>query len=192
MLVVGGVAAWKFLPRTLAYDECSPVYHHFADMHLEGVQVTYVKDKIVNDTLRLPITLLQAVTDSGWQRLDSLFGYSKDIQKLLDSPELPDIVKQSLMASDTGFHTYRAHPETPELNIGTSGRRPDDVNVSIYPLFRRVCIFEPYTREEEHGVLMQSFKENKEETIRRKRHALMDAAFDKMDTIWNERKGLDQ
>ena len=178
LLVVGAVAMWRFLPRALSYDECSPVYRHFADMQLEGVRVVYVKDKIVNDTLRLPATLLQAETDRGWQLLDSVFGYSKEIQAILDNPEVPDNVKQTIAECDTGFHVYRAHPETPERNIEPNGGRPDDVSVYIFPLARRVIIFEPATKEEERNVIQTSMKENKEEVLRRRRHALIDAAYD--------------
>jgi len=178
LLVVGAVAMWRFLPRALSYDECGPVYRHFADMQLEGVRVVYVKDKIVNDTLRMPATLLQAETDRGWQLLDSVFGYSKEIQAILDNPEIPDIAKKYFAESDTGFHVHRAHPETPERNIEKGSNRPDDVSVFLYPLFRRVIIFEPATKEEERDVIHTSMKENKEEVLRRRRHALIDAAYD--------------
>lgn len=178
LLVVGAVAMWRFLPRALSYDECGPVYRHFADMQLEGVRIVYVKDKRVNDTLRIPATLLQAETDRGWQLLDSIFGYSEYIQALIDSPEIPDIAKKAFAESDTGFYVHRAHPETPERNIEPNGGRPDDVSVYIYPLFRRVIIFEPATKEEERDVIQTSMKENKEEVLRRRRHALIDAAYD--------------
>lgn len=178
LLVVGAVAMWRFVPRALSYDECSPVYRHFADMQLEGVRVVYVKDKRVNDTLRIPATLLQAETDRGWQLLDSIFGYSRTIQKMLDDPEIPDIVKQTYIECDTGFQFYHAHPETPERNVGKGGGRLDDVSVYIFPLVRRVIIFEPATKEEERDVIQTSMKENKEEVLRRRRHALIDAAYD--------------
>ena len=67
LLLAGGAAAWKFIPHTLSHDECSDVYRHFADMRLEGVRITYVQDKVINDTLRLPVTLLKAETDEGWE-----------------------------------------------------------------------------------------------------------------------------
>ena len=51
LLLAGGAAAWKFIPHTLSHDECSDVYRHFADMRLEGVRITYVQDKVINDTL---------------------------------------------------------------------------------------------------------------------------------------------
>lgn len=166
LLLVVGAAAWKFLPRALSYDECSPVYRHFADMQLEGVRVIYVKDKIVNDTLRLPATLLQAETDRGWELLDSLFGYAKNIQKILDDPDLPDIVKQDFFKSISLYYSYLAHPETPERNIEPKGGRPDDVMVFFSPRFRRVCIFESCTKEEKYEILRNAIEETDDENIR--------------------------
>lgn len=183
LLAVGCTAVWRLVPRELSPEKCSPVYRHFADMQLEGVRVTYVKDKIVNDTLRLPVTLLQAETDRGWELLDSLFGYSKDIQMILDDPDLPDIVKQNFIKSISSYYSYRAHPETPERNIEPKGGRPDDVTVFFYPRFRRVCIFESSTKEERHEIFRNAIKEDNKEKLRNRHFALIDAAYDEMDTI---------
>ena len=40
LVLLGCLAIWRYMPRTLSYDECSPVYRHFADMQMEGVRVT--------------------------------------------------------------------------------------------------------------------------------------------------------
>lgn len=45
LLAVGAVALWRFMPRKLNAEECSTVYRHFADMHLYGVSVVYIRDK---------------------------------------------------------------------------------------------------------------------------------------------------
>ncbi|MBQ6955154.1 MAG: hypothetical protein IJP80_00850 [Bacteroidales bacterium] len=124
LLLVAGAAAWKFMPRVLAYDECSPVYRHFADMQLEGVRVTYIKDKQVNDTLRLPVTLLEAESDRGWELLDSLFGYTENQMKLLNDPDLPDNVKKTLLDNWPSFECHRAHRETPEQVVEPPQRPP--------------------------------------------------------------------
>lgn len=34
-------------------------------MQLEGVRVTYVRDKLVNGSVRIPVTILEAETDHG-------------------------------------------------------------------------------------------------------------------------------
>lgn len=85
LVVTGVVAACKFMPRELSYSECSSVYRHFADMQLEGVRVTYVRDKVVNDTLRLPVTLLEATTDSAWNGLVKEFNFGDQFNAELPS-----------------------------------------------------------------------------------------------------------
>ena len=95
LLLVGGTTAWKYTPHSLSYDECSEVYCYFVDMQMEGVRVTYVRDKVVNDTLRLPVTLLQAESDEGWAAIDSLFGLTADRNKLINDTTIPDDVKRN-------------------------------------------------------------------------------------------------
>lgn len=162
LLVVGAVAMWRFLPRALSYDECSPVYRHFADMELEGVRVTYIKDKIINDTLRLPATLLEAESDRGWELLDSLFGYTETQMIFLNDPDIPDVVKKSFLEDRPDFQIYRAHPETPERKIEKGSTRSDDVVIYIFPFQQRVCIFEVRNGEtfgSEHEAAMKELKE---------------------------------
>ena len=142
LLAVGATAAWKFMPRTLSYDECSTVYRHFADMQLEGVRITYIKDKIINDSLRLPVTLIEAETDRGWEQLDSIF-LKEYMMKIQNSPDIPDDFKQRYLIADTCFMFYRANRETPEKQAASADFRPDDVTVCVYSPLRRITIFEP-------------------------------------------------
>ena len=165
LLLVGGAAAWKFIPHTLSYNECSDVYRHFADMRLEGVRVTYVQDKKINDTLRLPVTVLEAESDRGWQQIDTLYGISRNLDALLNNPDIPDDVKETFRDKEAaGVSVRTAHRDTPEKSIGFDDPRPDDVQVYIYPLLRVVCIFETGN-------------------VKSNRDALMDVAWDKVDSI---------
>ena len=143
LLLVASTAAWKFLPRTLSYDECSDVYRHFTDMQLEGVHVTFIRDKMIGDTLRLPVTVLQAETDEGWKVLDSLFGRSRQIEEILNNPDLPDSVKQEFLEMPFTFYGYRAHRETPEKKNGPGETRTDDLMVYVFLNMRCVTIYEP-------------------------------------------------
>lgn len=142
LLLVGGAAVWKFMPRALSYDECSPVYRHFADMQMEGVRITYIKDKKINDTLRLPVTLIEAETDRGWEQLDSLFGISARRKEILDNPDIPDDIKKDFLEVAPGYSSFYSHVETPEVRIGQGRCHPDDLNVYIFPYDRRIIIFE--------------------------------------------------
>ena len=183
LLVVGAVAMWRFLPRALSYDECSPVYRHFADMELEGVRVTYIKDKIINDTLRLPATLLEAESDRGWELLDGLFGYTETQMIFLNDPDIPDVVKKSFLEDRPDFQIYRAHPETPERKIEKGSTRSDDVFIYIFPFQQRVCIFEVRNGEtfgSEHEAAM---KELKEEELSRRSKAIWKSVMIDLDLI---------
>jgi len=183
LLLVGGAAAWKFLPHTLSYDECSDVYRHFADMRLPGVRVTYIQDKIINDTLRLPVTLLQAESDEGWAALDSLFGLTADRNKLINDTTIPDEVKQLLLNNAPSFTTQRSHRETPEQHITSMDMRPDDVTVYIFHDLRCVTIYETGIVEEEAQIHLQNSKELKERTRSQQWEAIFNAACDHTDSI---------
>ncbi len=183
LLLVGGAAAWKFLPHTLSYDECSDVYRHFADMRLPGVRVTYVQDKIINDTLRLPVTLLQAETDEGWAAIDSLFGLTADRNKLINDTTIPDEVKEGFLNTTTEFYVQRAHRETPDKRIASGDIRPDDVSVYIFPDLRCVTIYETGIVEEEAQILFQNHKELKERSRSQQWKATCDAALDHIDSL---------
>ena len=183
LLLVGGAAAWKFLPHTLSYDECSDVYRHFADMRLPGVRVTYVQDKIINDTLRLPVTLLQAESDEGWAAIDSLFGLTADRNKLINDTTIPDEVKQTFLRNSPRFTYQRSHRETPEQKIAPMDLCPDDVSVYIFPDLRCVTIYETGIVEEEAQILFQNHKELKERSRTQQWNATSDIAFDHLDSL---------
>ena len=183
LLLVGGVAAWKFLPHTLSYDECSDVYRHFADMRLPGVRVTYIQDKIINDTLRLPVTLLQAETNEGWAAIDSLFGLTANRNILINDTTIPDEVKQLLLNNAPSFTTQRSHRETPEQKIAPMDMRPDDVTVYIFHDLRCVTIYETGILEEEAQIHLQNSKELKERTRSQQWEAIFNAACDHTDSI---------
>ena len=188
LLLVGGAAAWKFLPHTLSYDECSDVYRHFADMRLEGVRVTYVQDKIINDTLRLPVTLLQAETDEGWAAIDSLFGLTADRNILINDTTIPDEAKRLFLSNAPQFTLYRAHRKTPYKSIAPGDTRPDDVTVYIFHDLRCVTIYETGIPKEEAQINLQNTKELKERTRSQQWDAIYDIACDHIDSLDAARK----
>ena len=183
LLLVGGAAAWKFLPHTLSYDECSDVYRHFADMRLPGVRVTYIQDKIINDTLRLPVTLLQAETDEGWAAIDSLYGITENRNKLLNDPAIPDEVKQTFLRNSPRFTYQRSHRETPEQKIAPMDLCPEDVSVYIFHDLRCVTIYETGIVEEEAQVNNQNLRELKERSRTQQWNVTSDIAFDHLDSL---------
>ena len=183
LLLAGGAAAWKFIPHTLSHDECSDVYRHFADMQMEGVRITYVQDKVINDTLRLPVTLLKAESDAGWAILDSLFGLTADRNKLINDTTIPDEVKQMFLRNSPLFTYQRSHRETPEQKIAPMDLCPDDVSVYIFPDLRCVTIYETGIEKEEAQVNNQNLRELKERSRSQQCKATCDAALDHIDSL---------
>lgn len=169
LLLLGGIAAWRFMPRELSYDECSPVYRHFADMQLDDVRITYFKDKIINDTLRLPVTLIEAESEHGWNQLDSIFGYTRTIDSIVNLPELPDSVKREFREYFTSFYTYRAHRETPETMCRSEAVCEGDICVLIFLNMHCVTIYEPVDIMEERDAINQ-WSLMTQEKLTRKKH----------------------
>lgn len=182
LLLVGGTTAWKYTPHSLSYDECSEVYRHFADMRLPGVRVTYIQDKIINDSLRIPVTLLQAENDAGWAAIDSLFGLTADRNKLINDTTIPDEVKEGFLNNTAEFYVQRAHRETPDKKIAPGDTRPDDVSVYIFPDLRCVTIYETGIVEEAQ-VNNQNLRELKERSRTQQWNATFGAACNHLDSL---------
>ena len=67
LLLVAGAAVLVLTPRTVPFDECSPLYRQYAGH--EDIEATFVKDYPVDDTTLVDVTLLRATTDSAWESL---------------------------------------------------------------------------------------------------------------------------
>ena len=86
LIAVGVAVGLKRMPRTVPYWQCSKMYKRYSQ--IEGIRATYIKDFRVNDTLTLPVTLLEATTDSGWARLQEGFGiipYPPEVLAIIDT-----------------------------------------------------------------------------------------------------------
>ena len=67
LLLVAGAAVLVLTPRTVPFDECSPLYRQY-EGH-EGIEASYVRDYPIDDTTLVDVTLLHATTDSAWESL---------------------------------------------------------------------------------------------------------------------------
>ncbi len=67
LLLAAGAAVIVLTPRTVPFDECSPLYRQYAGQ--EGIKASYVRDYPVDDTTLVDVTLLRATTDSAWVSL---------------------------------------------------------------------------------------------------------------------------
>lgn len=66
-LLLGGGAVLVLLPRCPMPWQCSKLYWKYRGQ--EGIEASYVRDYPVSDTTFVDVTLLQATTDSAWEKL---------------------------------------------------------------------------------------------------------------------------
>ena len=82
LLLAAVVAVAVLLPRTVPEAECSDVYRRYAGR--DDVAAGYIRDYRINDTVSVDVTVLEAVTDSGWAMMCSDFNILPMTQEMLD------------------------------------------------------------------------------------------------------------
>lgn len=181
LLLVGSVAAWRFVPRQVDGDE---IFHRYVG--LEDVCVTYIRDKKVGDSIRVPVVLLEAESERGWEVLDSLFGYTASSEKLLAeimaNPDIPDWVIELYQDEKPSVEVYRAPRNNPERKIEVGAGREDDVMVYIQAYRRRITIVAPPNAHDGVVAISDAIKET-DRDAKEMRWALLDEVMDDMDAI---------
>lgn len=181
LLLVGSVAAWRFVPRQVDGDE---VFHRYVG--LEDVCVTYIRDKKVGDSIRVPVVLLEAESERGWEVLDSLFGYTASSEKLLAeimaNPDIPDWVIELYQDETPSVQAHRAPRNNPERNIEVGAGREDDVTVYIQAYRRRITIVMPPNEHDGVVAISDAIKET-DRDAKEMRWALLDEVMDDLDAI---------
>lgn len=143
--VVGvGLVAW-YLPPTLAYWQGGEVYKRYSKA--EGVRATYIKDYPLNDTLTVAVTLLEAVTDSGWVRLQEDF-------------ELPIIPKEfeEIFCGDSNRVTTKNYPKSVPLYIDGDTLMNDLIAISYYK--HSICHFAISSKEKKDLIMHKHYEDN--------------------------------
>lgn len=67
LLIAGGGLTVKFWPRTVPFEQCSPIYRIFANQ--PGIKASYVKDYPINDSVYVNTTLLEAIDSVEFEQL---------------------------------------------------------------------------------------------------------------------------
>lgn len=181
LLLVGSVAAWRFVPRQVDGDE---VFHRYVG--LEDVCVTYIRDKKVGDSIRVPVVLLEAESERGWEVLDSLFGYTASSEKLLAeimaNPDIPDWVIELYQDEKPSVEVYRAPRNNPERKIEVGAGREDDVMVYIQAYRRRITIVMPPNVHDGVVATSDAIKET-DRDAKKMQQALFDEVVGDLDAI---------
>lgn len=138
VLIICFVLQWKYL---FPSREVSEIYTRYADV--EGIEVSYIKDYRVNDSVFVDVTVLEATTDSAWAVL-------KDDYKL---PVLPKEYER--LAEAMSIDVWRAPRSNPYALI--KKRSPDDYIVAVSRPKRTVYVFDTQNDIESNAVKINKY-----------------------------------
>lgn len=118
----------RLWPRVIPEEKCSEVYKKYA--HVEGVNAVFIKDKRVNDTMTVDVTLLEATDSIGWERLRTGF----KIQKLPKELE-------TIMEADSNLVVVKSiNKKDPALPPDSTNKLNNDFMAISYHK-HMLCIF---------------------------------------------------
>ena len=145
-----GMLACLLCPRVVQLEECSEVYRRYEG--LEGIDAAYIKNYRVNDTLTLPVTLLEATTDSGWARLVSKFNVPMEMVELAKSnPDIDIWVGQALK-------------DRPEVLCDVSELNEEEAQeleiMTISMQMHTICIFHTCNKQEMDAIFYEKIPAN--------------------------------
>ena len=139
LVVLGILAFVKLYPRSVPLDECSPLYRQYAGH--EDIEATFIKDYPVDDTTLVDVTLIQATTDSAWERVCPSF--------------IPSIYTEG--EKDTIIHSYSvthwpATEDSPQTIVNPTTTN-QFIFITITPPLKTICIFHIETIAELNAII---------------------------------------
>lgn len=133
------VMQWKyFFPS----HEVSEIYTSYENV--KGIDVSFIKDFQVNDTLFVDVTVLEATTDSAWDELKRDFVLTEAINECDDNTDIKRIM------------AWRAPKGKPAEHFKT--KKPDDWGVAVIPSKKSVTIFHNKNEKENDVVSYYIFQ----------------------------------
>lgn len=148
LMVVVALAVYSC--RTVPLGQCSEVYRQYRD--IPGIQASFIKDKQINDTLFLDMTLLEAEDSAAFATLLRAMGESDEF--INDMAVLREQYVTRKNANEIRFSgsCLRGHPEQP----ADSDYAKNEV-LSIFPVWRCIAVFHTRSKQELKTVLDKSF-----------------------------------
>ena len=131
--------------HTVPLEECSEVYRQYCDT--PGIRAAFIKDKQINDTLRLDMTLLQA--EDSLTFVDFLKNTGRSDEYISD---------MMLSEVDENIRFTGLKPRGTLTSPIDPIRTNNDV-VSIFPALHSIAVFHVETEEEMDAVLVGNFLE---------------------------------
>ena len=138
LLLAGGVVL-ALLPRCPMPWQCSKLYWQYRGQ--EGIEASYVRDYLVDDTTLVDVTLLHATTDSAWESLCHEF--------IL--PEFPDLVIENIIHGHS-VTQWTASIDDPQIVVTPTSTSDYDL-VAIAPQVEIIYIFHPENESQTDAII---------------------------------------
>lgn len=138
LLLCGGTAV-IFLPQVVPYSQCNEVYKMYSNR--AGIDATFVRGYVIDDTITVDVTLLRALDTAGWNSMRREFAVpdlDEEIQHYIDNGGNPITVKLANRHNLAGFD-----PDS-----------PDDVEVlAISYIHESISIFHTTNKKEIDAII---------------------------------------
>ena len=145
LLVAGASVAYVKWPRTVPFEQCSVVYQRYANH--PGIQASFIKDKYINDSISIPVTLLQAEDSAAWEQLMNII-YSNYSQEARDYMMNSNKIRVRAIP--------KGHLDLPADSVFLN----NDI-VAIDAINQTVCIFNLTDTSQLYAITKKYFKEVK-------------------------------
>ena len=141
------ITYWR---HTVPLSQCSEVYRRYR--HLPNVRASFIKDKRINDTIAVDMTLFEANDSASYAALLYAMGnreeFIRDMGKLGKMPEGQESGENVSYAGDClrGFPAVQGAEDITKNEV-----------ISYFPVRRCVAIFHTFKEDEYYAVLYKSY-----------------------------------
>ena len=146
VVILGGTLALRLWPRTLTVEQCSEVYQKYVGRN--DIQASFIKNKRINGSMAVDMTMLAAVGDSGWTVLQHDFRI----------PVIPKEYEEYFYADTNQLSLKLVSKKNPSLPMDSIVSNNDLVAIS-YPK-RLICIFSIEDTTQLKALLRDSYDNN--------------------------------
>lgn len=136
--------------HTVPLEQCSKVYQRYHD--LPGIRASFIRDKQINDTLRLDMTLFEACDTASFDALLRAMGNREEF--ISDMETLRGIYKDREDANRASF-TGDCLRGLPGIQ-GSDDPTQNEV-ISYFPVLMCVAIFHTHTVDEFNTMLYKGY-----------------------------------
>ena len=136
----------RLWPRTIPEEKCSEVYRKYADV--EGISAAFIKNKHVDDSIKVDVTVIMATDSIGWDRLKSDFKI----------PDIPEQAQKMLQAGGDMIWTRYGCAEDPSKSAESTVEKR--VVVTMSPKMRSVCVFHAKDEKQATAIFIHNLRYN--------------------------------